>query len=430
MHLFISILLLINPIVDFKITYSDRENFWLDNNLLNVFLTDRYLIIDLDTDETSVVNLRVDNFDFNNFYVEKVKKRVLLFEKSGGTVYELFHDTIKKIDKSYSHRLQYRSLNFTTNNTHYRFGGYGFFERSRSLISYNNQTNEWDLKYNFDDQIKLGINDITFHKLEEGKLTLFGGRLSDKGGHSHKYTDNIYELDIQNNILKKTGNIATGFPKSSVNYVSSDGFSYILNYDKILTVYDEKNNIFWSHEIYKNPKHLIGIYDDKLFFFTHSTYQKDNLLIDSLDVNYLNKPNNPKSVFIQSNHFVLIGLFLLLLILIVLFSYTKDQNSKSEISLSNEGFIDSNNQLIKLNTQQIELIIFLREHKKVDNYFLLDFLGNSSYDIGHQNRVKNKLVKSINDVVFSRFEKDLILVEKNPTDKRSISFFLNNDLIH
>ena len=430
MHLYIFILLLLNPFVDSKISFSDRENFFLDYNLLHVFLTDRYLIVDLDTEVTSEVKLKVTDFNFNEFYVEKVKNRVLFFQKSGGNVYELLHDTISQIDKSYTHRLQYRSLNFTNNSTHYRFGGYGFFERSKSLIFYNNETNEWDLKYNFDDQLESGINDFTFHKLDEGVLTLFGGFTSDKGGHSLKYENSIFELDISNDKLKRIGNLASGFPTNKINYITSDGFTYLLGSDKRITVYDENKNTFWSNQTFKKPKYLIGVYDDKLFFFTHSTYQNNNLQIDSLDLNLLNKSDFSKSIYNQTNHHFLLSLFLIILLLIILFLFDNSPKLKSKISLSKDGFIDSKNQLIKLNTHQIELIIFLKKHQKVDNNSLLDFLGNNTYDIGHQNRVKNKLVKSINDVVFSRFEDQLILVEKNSTDKRSISFFLNKGLIN
>ena len=135
--------------------------FWIENNQI-VFLKNGINTYDIDSNTISICELEYDYNMYENLYVEKLKDNLYFFDKEGGFVFKLVNDKLFRIDNSYKHRLHNGSLNFNYNNIHYRFGGYGFFERSRSLVYFNDLNKEWELKSNFEEYLKKGRSGLHF----------------------------------------------------------------------------------------------------------------------------------------------------------------------------------------------------------------------------------------------------------------------------
>jgi hypothetical protein len=71
------------------------------------------------------------------------KKSYYFVSTSCGNVYELKHDTLKRIDHSFPHRNQYAAPMFAWNNSVFMFGGYGFFQVKNVFTRYIPQAKEW-----------------------------------------------------------------------------------------------------------------------------------------------------------------------------------------------------------------------------------------------------------------------------------------------
>lgn len=66
-------------------------------------------------------------------------------QRSGGLVYQLEGDSLRRIDHSFNHKMQINSTIFARNDTLMRYGGYGFWS-ARNFITYFSQASrEWEL---------------------------------------------------------------------------------------------------------------------------------------------------------------------------------------------------------------------------------------------------------------------------------------------
>lgn len=71
------------------------------------------------------------------------KDRYYFVHEGCGSVYELYHDTLNRIDESFPHRNQYGAPMFAWNNSVFMFGGYGFFQVKDVFTRYVPQAKEW-----------------------------------------------------------------------------------------------------------------------------------------------------------------------------------------------------------------------------------------------------------------------------------------------
>ena len=413
-----------------RIKYDDRDKFWLlDNNLYQI-IDGRLLVRNLESNQNYTVNLKNKDFDFEEYYNVVINKRVLFFEKSGGLVYEFLHDTLLRIDNSYSHKLHNKSLNFSNSGIHYRFGGYGFFERSTSLIYYDFVRNEWDLKYNFENVLKNGYSDFSFHSIYNDKLQFFGAHISSEDGFSNLFVDDIIEIDLKDNSLKRLGHLNDDFPKIFRNYIDYKGQIFLLKDPKSIYVYDKEKNNFFIHKTNLNPQYLIGVYNNRLYLYSHKTYERDNLELRYIELESIFKEKiKYYSIFKNSNSYLFYIIFVFLIVVIMILTLENKTKSYKKLFIKNDEIITKKGDVIMMTNEQRQLLIFLKNNGEVDNNLILDLLGNNTYDLGHQNRVKNKLIKSINDIFFSRFGSDLILSKKNISDKRSVLYYLNEEIV-
>jgi len=71
------------------------------------------------------------------------KNRYYFVHESCGNVYELYQDTLKRIDESFPHRNQYGAAMFAYNGSVFMFGGYGFFQVKNVFSRFVPQVKEW-----------------------------------------------------------------------------------------------------------------------------------------------------------------------------------------------------------------------------------------------------------------------------------------------
>ena len=401
------------------------KKFWFDGDDIK-FLIDGYIYqYNIESKELFKKKINYTNIDFDNLYVEVLNGNPLLFDKTGGEVFVLRNDSILRIDNSYRHRLHNGSLNFTYDNDHYRFGGYGFFNRNQNLVFYNNKTNEWNLKFNFQDNLKRGISDVRFHSIIDNNLFIYGGSVSYNGGHKVKYDPSIYRINLIDNNLKKTGELNPDFPGIR-NYVSNDHYVFLLSSLGEVILFDKKKELFHINKVDFNPKLLIGIKDKKVFYLTNSTFE-NNFKIDSFYINDFieNKNVNQSLIYKKKDDTIQFFFFLILIVLILIFTKNFE---KKKIIIGKNQILDQNGDQVKLTMKQIDVLNFLKE--KRTNVELLTFLGNSHLDVGHQNRLKIEFISSLNNTFSVLFGFSIIISEKDPKDKRSVIYKLNSDFIN
>lgn len=74
-----------------------------------------------------------------------VKSKIYFIQNLGGKVYRLEGNEIKRIDNSFTHKMQINSSIFSYNDTIYRYGGYGFWSHRDFFTFFNSENFEWDI---------------------------------------------------------------------------------------------------------------------------------------------------------------------------------------------------------------------------------------------------------------------------------------------
>ena len=143
-------------------------------------------IIFIDSIENKKIIIDQSPIDLNEFKLHQNENKNYLLNTSSGIVYQVRKDTIVRIDKSYDDKVHNHSLDFIYKDTLYRFGGYGYFNSNKTMIYYDEVSNQWDIvKYKGYQLIK-GFNNVQLHFISNNKLYVFG----------YSSTDNEYQNDI------------------------------------------------------------------------------------------------------------------------------------------------------------------------------------------------------------------------------------------
>jgi hypothetical protein len=118
----------------------------------------------------------------------------------------------------------------------------------------------------------------------------------------------------------------------------------------------------------------------------------------------------------------------LLIILFLIFNRDLIKN-KTLLKIKYGVLYDQKDKQIFLQEKQLDLVLYFFHVRKSNNSEILEFIGNERYNISHQNRVKNKLINGINQIIYSRTNEKLILVKTDRPDKRSKVYSINKKLL-
>jgi hypothetical protein len=419
-------LFLFNNQSEIQINNKDsKHNFIHDSNKLLIFKNDSLTTINLDTGLSIKEFIVTQNINFSNFLFRKINDVIYLFQKSGGLVYKLVGNEIRRVDYSYEHKLQHKSFEFEYRNKLYRFGGYDFFDRSTIITYFDEKNREWELFYNYEDKLRHGINDFTFGFVKDKIVFTFGGMINNDGGKSHKFTRNSYSINLNNNEINLIGKLPQNFPKKFINYVKSKNRIYLLKDKNTLYIYDIPTKSYLKTFIKFKIEKLIGVYNDNLYYFTSQTTNSDKIIIKKLKIDQL-KLTNFNQLFENYSYWMYVPFLLIILFLI----FNRDLiKNKTLLKIKYGVLYDQKDKQIFLQEKQLDLVLYFFHVRKSNNSEILEFIGNERYNISHQNRVKNKLINGINQIIYSRTNEKLILVKTDRSDKRSKVYSINKKLL-
>lgn len=270
-----------------------------------------------------------------------------------------------------------------------------------------------------------GINDFTFGFVKDKIVFTFGGMINNDGGKSHKFTRNSYSINLNNNEINLIGKLPQNFPKKFINYVKSKNRIYLLKDKNTLYIYDIPTKSYLKTFIKFKIEKLIGVYNDNLYYFTSQTNNSDKIIIKKLKIDQL-KLTNFNQLFENYSYWMYVPFLLIILFLI----FNRDLiKNKTLLKIKYGVLYDQKDKQIFLQEKQLDLVLYFFHVRKSNNSEILEFIGNERYNISHQNRVKNKLINGINQIIYSRTNEKLILVKTDRSDKRSKVYSINKKLL-
>lgn len=203
-----------------EIIYADIDP---ANNRLLVVLSDGLWQFDLDSNEWQFLSdLKVlpdDLYEFEFAYNNK-KGELIFWDRGVGRVFEIDPQTysIRRIDKSHSHKNQFKHQPFIREGNIYTFGGYGYWIWKNYITYYDRELREWSVQ-NADPISEVPsarVPHAGVYATSLDEFFIFGGNIpSRKQRADDQYTprhdiNDIWRFSFADNSWKMVANIDQG----------------------------------------------------------------------------------------------------------------------------------------------------------------------------------------------------------------------------
>ena len=371
--------------------------------------------------------------DFNpqNYSCFKLENRSILLNNRSGMLYEIINDSVVRIDKSYDDRIHSRSLNFSFNDTLYKFGGYGYYHAHNLLTYYDKTTKEWDLvKYKGHGKID-GFSFNGIHFIKENKLYVLGINIhKNEFQNVSNFKNEGFIYDINKKTVTKKIKVSEDFKYPDNYFLLKDKYVFLFyKTDRKIIIYDLENELFYKYNLNQKQSQFLrkneGIFtdlNDTLFFVC-----KDNdqvFYINDLNINdvMLNMDSIEFEIIDQNKENYILYFCFILLIFILVFPYFKQ---KKKIILS-KNLVIIDNHKIDIDIETFLILNCLNKERESTNTELNKIFDDKNLNRDHINRTKNEKIKEINIRFKSIIGREIILKKKSSVDKRMTIFLLNN----
>lgn len=371
--------------------------------------------------------------DFNpqNYSCFKLENRFILLNNRSGMLYEIINDSVVRIDKSYDDRIHSRSLNFSFNDTLYKFGGYGYYHAHNLLTFYDKTTKEWDLvKYKGHGKID-GFSFDGIHFIKENKLYVLGIDIhKNEFQNVSNFKNEGFIYDINKKTVTKKIKVSEDFKYPDNYFLLKDKYVFLFyKTDRKIIIYDLENELFYKYNLNQKQSQFLrkneGIFtdlNDTLFFVC-----KDNdqvFYINDLNINdvMLNMDSIEFEIIDQNKEVYIIYFCFIILIFILVYPYFK-QNKKIILS---KNLVIIDNHKIDIDIETFLILNRLNKKRESTNTELNKIFDDKNLNRDHINRTKNEKIKEINIRFKSIIGREIILKKKSSVDKRMTIFLLNN----
>lgn len=418
----------------FKATSQEPE-FNFNDGILSVY-NENYIIVNKDrffkiNHEAKIIDsLMINNeFDLDGFKLI-INDSLYFINPQGGEVFSLINNSVKRIDKSFTHKNQLLSSLFSHKGTIYRFGGYGFFGARNFFTYFSEETNEWEVLKTQSEIFPGGTFDNKYFLIEDD-FYLFGGfKLDENDREKNIPLKGMWKFSFDE---KKWENIYKSLPYENLTYSKFDfvynDIFYFKNSGELIS-YDFKNDLFKEFNYVKsldkgNERFPVFAINDTIYSIgTTPNYSENKNIIYKIaikDLEILNEYYGERS-FDFKKFLIPIGLLALIILIIV---YKKEIGLVKELKLSNKKLVYG---LTKIDLNELEILFaqLLLNNLGVENQKLINLISND-VDDSQKIRIKNNTIEKLNLKV-NMITKNKFYVQKVPSksDKRFYSYSLKS----
>lgn len=420
---------------DTLVVFSEAEaiKYPLNDNKNPVsFPIDNYLV----RDETRMT----ESSALSYFYSVVVENEVYFIEEKGGKIYKYIDNSLKRIDRSYSHRMQIGSTVFSRDKTIYRFGGYGFWSMRNFFTYFSSDIMEWEAESPINTtKTPPGLANYYLSHTEDQAI-IFGGNSQDPNNlnNPRNLNDEVWLYDFIKAKWNLLGPLELNLSKIRAIRMLADEILVYLNDNTILRIQPFKNKVVkhmattLQQNLY-NKKGQLAVYKKDKNYYSFVLY--DNLY-DNLDKVELEKRAEDEffgtvigETKLYQDYSNWRYLFLLLIIPIAYYSrkiIISFKVKQSKIAINDKGLIYKR-VFYDYEEKEMEVIKLLMEFDVVHSSDILDLVENPNHNYSHNMRTKNQLIDKINYKLKTmlKIDFDLITSEKSREDRRIIDYKMN-----
>ena len=422
------------------LSYLKKPNdVFLDNSSSTIYFLydDKIDLYDLSSNIRLKKSKKIANFTDFDLAKFKFVNETKLTSNYGGNVLSIKGDSLSKIDNSYEHRMQFNSIEFSRNDTIFRYGGYGFFECRNFFTYYDNHTNEWESLDIEGDVIPERLIDFVYF-INKEKLFITGGFKFDEFKKDLRIENfDTYVFDFKTKKWSVKGKIKVHLVRKNAFFVGNevlvfqDDLIHKLNFESN-KIYTYSNNSI-SKKIGSSILKPIFYNGNVLFFH----FQNGKIKIFSVPLkSFIAGLTIKDSGQLYYNYFeyLVIALVILTTILLIFLMNKFVRLFYKKLRKVNENYFFNFGKIPLTDSEKMlldTLYFSSKNFKKVDNRVVTDFFDDKLLNYGTINRRKNEAIQQLNNklMIVFKMSENIILKEYSKIDKREVIYYLNSKIL-
>jgi hypothetical protein len=387
-------------------------------------------------------------YDFLTFLPFCMDSELYLVGRNGGLVYKLEGNTLRRIDRSFDHKMQINSAIFTRNDTLMHYGGYGFWSDRNFFTYFSEVSKEWEIiSPTGSEQLPKGSHDSEL--VQSGNyIYVFSGLTTDEFEPLRvnqlrevwRFETNIKRWDYLGElsedfheyyeVLNLGDKILYGDPKIH-RYVLVDPVKNELAYYEIS---GPRKNIY-GYSVYN---HIRSFYDEGRIYLVRPENPTvkdpwDGELIYTIiaEEEFLGEPISSIPLY-ATNGFPLrvAGSTFLILGALVLVFYARKRYSERDKLVVSEKAIRYKGNKVSMDPISLQVLNMLLRYKgEVNSQEILNLVENPAHNPAHNVRVKNQVIENLNFRIKTLLglEEDIIESRPSKVDKRIKAYYIDLD---
>ena len=378
-------------------------------------------------------SLDIDNI-VTNFRSLAMNDNQYFIENTGGGVVEFKNGYFKRIDNSYSHRLQFGAYPFVYDNKLHQYGGYGFFSNRDMITYFDTNTKSWEIVNPIKSDIMPIGTSASVSLLYKSDLYVFNGFYTDKFDRKKNHLLNeVWNFNFLDHKWKMLGKTSKDESLYFNKNFQLDNKILCLNYNGQIAEVDVENNIVKifkkTNFIEKLSDHILPIYSNDYIYCILNNGIKNTLELhirkkDDFLGDYIEEHPLYRSGIWEENKYLILPIALVLLfinLVIILIIKKKRRNDiYSFIKIKNQN-VFYKNKMIDLDQGEVEIIkILLDNPEGVSTSDIMNLTETKGLNYSHNIRQKNIKINNIN-LIFKatlKIDYDIIISSKSDFDQR------------
>ena len=358
---------------------------------------------------------------------------------AGGMVYQLQQDSIRRIDRSFNHKMQINSTIFSRNDTVMKYGGYGFWSERNFFTYFSKESNEWEIvRPTGSDRLPRGSHNTEVTQNHSHTYIFSGLSANEFNPLMVEEFKEAWRFEWRGRSWEYLGELNQDFS----NYVEvlhmGDKMLYGLTHNHQYVLVDPVNNQLTYYEVNASRRDIYSVwpennircfYDDGKIFLVKIIPQKPGetstgelfyTILDEED--FLADPLYSERMY-TTNGFPLKlagGTIGAISFLLLIFYGRKRYLAKDKLLVSTKTIRYKGRKVIMDSTSLKILNLLVRSAGEVPSQKILDLVENPLQNSAHNIRVKNQLIENLNLHLKTllALDEDLIQSRQSEEDKR------------
>jgi hypothetical protein len=387
--------------------------------------------------------------DFTDYYHPIIAGGILYFvEDNGGLVFEFAGDSLKRLDQSFSHRMQDAAAQFVRNDTIMRYGGYGFWS-FRNFFTYYDPSNQgWEQVVPYgSSEFPHGGKFSQITQDSSNVYALWENYSMEQRPSTRIEGQDAWRFHMPSRTWHYLGDLMLKNPYEQVVISMGTKNLYLLRDKLAFTIDPVENEVIHyviNHEVNRGD---VAFLKSKLCNHLQSYYHNGKFLLLKLDskteipdptssVYYevipeselLQSPVAEEALYSSSSFpwWTTTGVFLLAGFGSWRFLYRK-KGAKDKVQILDDALIFKGKRMV-LDTRSMSLIKeFIKAKGELSSQKVTDILGNPDFSEGHNTKLKNQVIETLNLKLKTLLDSEKVVIQasRSKTDRRNKSYTLN-----